>query len=98
MSSHNLKDFNKSKVECFAINSNLIMPPWTESVKTFLNWTFAAFGSFLIIKEFYLYFQRPTNFEESSTKMDFLFLPNMVFCPDPAFDLETMQRLGYTGL
>ena len=74
------------------------MQPWTESVKTFLNWTFAAFGIFLIVKEFYLFFQKPTNFEESSTEMDFLFVPNMVFCPEPAFDLESMKSLGFTGL
>ena len=74
------------------------MQPWTESVKTFLNWTFAVFGTFLIVKEFFLFFKRPTNFEESSTGMDFLFVPNMVFCPEPAFDLEIMQSFGYTGL
>ena len=74
------------------------MKPWTENVKTFLNWIFAGFGIFLIVEELYLFFKRPTNFEERSTKMDFLFVPNMVFCPEPAFDLEVMQSLGYTGL
>ena len=73
------------------------MHTWTENVKTFLNWIFAGFGIFLIGEELLLFFKRPTNFEESSTKMDFSFVPNMVFCPEPAFDLEIMQNLGYTG-
>ena len=73
------------------------MQPWTENVKTILNWIFAGFGIFLIGEELLLFFKRPTNFEESSTKMDFSFVPNIVFCPEPAFDLEIMQNLGYTG-
>ena len=73
------------------------MKQWTETAKTFLNWIFAAFGIYLIGEELYLFFKKPTNFEESSAEIDFRFVPNVVFCPEPAFDLDIMQSLGFTG-
>ena len=74
------------------------MQPWTENVKTFLNWIFAGFGIFLIGEELYFFLQRPTDFQESSTEMNFLLVPNIVFCPEPAFDLKILKSLGYKGL
>ena len=74
------------------------MRPWTEHVKTFLNWIFAGFGLFLIGEELYSFLQRPTDFQESSTEMNFLLVPNIVFCPEPAFDLKILKSLGYRGL
>ena len=71
------------------------MQPWTENVKTFLNLIFAGFGIFLIGKELHTFIQRPTDIKERSTEMNFLFVPNMVFCPEPAFDLKTMKSLGF---
>ena len=51
----------------------------------------------LIFLEFRTFFSKPTSTEQTTTGLSFRLAPQVIFCLQPAFNLETLHQLGFTG-
>ena len=65
----------------------------------FLQSIVAVFAITLMIQEMYNYHvTKPTSVDKTTTDMKFGFAPEILFCPQPAFQLKHLNDVGYKGL
>ena len=51
----------------------------------------------LIFLEFKTFFAKPTSIEQTTTGLNFRLAPQVLFCLQPAFNMETLHHLGFNG-
>ena len=52
----------------------------------------------LIFLEFRTFFAKPTSIEQTTTGLNFRLAPQVMFCLQPAFNMETLHHLGFNGI
>ena len=69
------------------------------NLRKFVNVTMIMVGVVLISIEIHTYFViKPTAVEfKDDIKMTSKYLPEILFCPRPAFNLKAMQQKGFKG-
>ena len=51
----------------------------------------------LIFLEFRTFISKPTSIEQTTTGLNIRLAPQAIFCLQPAFDMETLHALGFSG-
>ena len=55
-------------------------------------------AAILMANEIYNYLViQPTSVDKTTTRMKFSLAPEILFCPQPAFDLQNLNKLNYGG-
>ena len=63
-----------------------------------LKFMFAIMASYLIIETFYTFLiLKPTYTSEEKRQMNVEDFPEIIFCPQPFFDLDALKSRGYSG-
>ena len=67
-------------------------------VVRFLKAVTVMLAAVLMAKEIYNYrVTKPTSVDKTTTNMKFSLAPEMLICPQPAFDLISLNKLNYSG-
>ena len=67
----------------------------SEKISSFICTVLALVLIVLELRTFFVV--KPTSTEQTTTALTFRLAPQIIFCPQPAFPLETINLLGYEG-
>ena len=64
-----------------------------------LNFLCVILALVLILLELHTFLvKKPTSTQQTTTDLDFKIAPEILFCLQPAFQLDALNKLGYNGI